>query len=194
VKQKVLRALLISAILIIIFASCNLGLKYSEKKDFAEQKPITNSTLSAISAQLLGLTEKEAQFFIGLNIERINAGLPLLLLDPILVKAARYRSQDMARKNYFSHEAPDGSTVFDLLDSWDVPYTWAGENLARNNYPSTVTVAEALRKLMTSPSHRAKILLPNYIRVGVGYARDKSGMHYFTTIFTDRAELGRKIE
>ncbi len=112
-KRSILRALLISAIVIIIFENWNLGLSWKNFIDNSggpvlEQKPITNEVLFTTSAQLLGLAEEETQFFIGLNIERINEGLPLLFLDPILVKAARQRSQDMAWKNYFSHEAPDG--------------------------------------------------------------------------------------
>lgn len=126
----------------------------------------------------------EADFLAGLNAARAQAGLPALTLDPVLVEAARYRSSDMAANNYFSHTAPDGTTVFDLLDAWGVPYGWAGENLARNNYPDGEAVSVALRELMASPPHRDNILNPNYSRVGVGYARDGSGMHYLTTVFT----------
>ncbi len=131
----------------------------------------------------VALTAKEAEFLNGLNAERVRAGLPPLTLDPALVEAARYRSADMAANNYFSHTAPDGTTVFDLLDSRGVQYTWAGENLARNNYPDAEAVQVALRELMASAPHRDNILNPNYTRVGVGYAVDGSGMHYLTTVF-----------
>ncbi len=131
----------------------------------------------------VSLTAQEAQFLAGLNAERTQAGLSPLALDPALVAAARFRSTDLATNNYFSHTALDGTTVFDLLDGWGVPYGWAGENLARNNYPTAEVVSVALRELMASPAHRANILSANYTRIGVGHAVDGSGMHYLTTVF-----------
>lgn len=130
------------------------------------------------------LTALEADFTTRLNAERIAAGLPALTLDPSLVTVARMRSSDMAARSYFSHTSPDGQTAFAMLDQMGIPYSWAGENLARNNYPLAETVAVAIRDLMASPSHQANILSPHYTRVGVGYAGDGNGMHYFTTVFT----------
>ncbi len=130
------------------------------------------------------LTALEADFTTRLNAERVAAGLPALTLDASLVTVARMRSSDMAARSYFSHTSPDGQTAFALLDQMGIPYSWAGENLARNNYPLAETVAVAIRDLMASPSHQANILSPHYTRVGVGYAEDGNGMHYYTTVFT----------
>ena len=131
----------------------------------------------------VALTSQEAEFLAGLNAERVRAGLPPLELDPILVNAARYRSADMAARHYFSHTSPEGTTVFDLLDSWGFSYAWAGENLARNNYSDAEAVSVSLGELMASQPHRENILNPHYTRIGVGYANDGSGMHYLTTVF-----------
>jgi uncharacterized protein YkwD len=131
----------------------------------------------------VSLTPLEAELLGRLNAERIAAGLPALVVDGDLVTIARIRSSDMATRNYFSHTSPDGQTAFTLLDQWGIPYSWAGENLARNNYPAGESAAVAAEDLMASPPHRENILSPNYTRVGVGYAEDGSGMRYFTIVF-----------
>ena len=129
------------------------------------------------------LAPLEAELARALNAERAAAGLPALAVDADLVAIARTRSGDMAAKGYFSHTSPDGQTAFTLLDQLGIPYSWAGENLARNNYPLTETVAVAIRDLMASPPHRANILNPNYTRLGVGHAEGSNGMHYYTMVF-----------
>ena len=129
------------------------------------------------------LAPLEADFIRRLNAERAAASLPALAVDANLVTIARIRSSDMAVRGYFSHTSPEGQSAFTLLDQWGIPYSWAGENLARNNYPLEETVAVAVRDLMASPPHRANILNPNYTRVGVGYAEDGSGMRYYTIVF-----------
>jgi uncharacterized protein YkwD len=131
----------------------------------------------------VSLTPLEAELIGRLNAERTAAGLPALVVDGNLVAIARIRSSDMAARGYFSHTSPDGQSAFTLLDQWGIPYSWAGENLARNNYPIGETTAIATEDLMASPPHRANMLSPNYTRVGVGYAEDGSGMRYYTIVF-----------
>ncbi len=89
----------------------------------------------------------------------------------------------MASLDYFAHTSPSGDTAFSLLDANRVPYGWAGENLARNNYPEDQTVDIAIRDLMASDGHRANILNTNFTHIGVAAAFDGAGMKYFTMIF-----------
>ncbi len=104
-----------------------------------------------------------------------------------VVYVAQLRSQDMADRSYFSHSSPEGETAFSLMDANGVPYGWAGENLARNNYPDDETVAVAIRDLMASEGHRSNILSPNYMRMGVSMVMDSEGIRYFTMIFVGPA-------
>ena len=60
---------------------------------------------------------------------------------------------------------------------------WAGENLARNNYPDDQSVAVAIRDLMASQGHRDIILGPNYTHLAVAAVNDGTGMWYYTMIF-----------
>ncbi len=119
------------------------------------------------------------------NRRRAGAGLPALRANGWLVGIARLRSQDMADHHYFAHVSPvTGDNAFTLMDRYGVPYGWAGENLAENNYPLADAVAVADAALWNSPPHRENILGPDYTDMGVALAVDASGMNYFTVIFT----------
>ena len=121
--------------------------------------------------------------FQSINAERAGQGMSALAAHGCAVYVGQVRSNDMASLGYFSHTSPNGSTAFSLLDAYAVPHGWAGENLARNNYPLAETVAVAIRDLMASQGHRANILSPNYSQLGVGFAEDAAGMKYFTMVF-----------
>jgi len=122
--------------------------------------------------------------FEATNGRRIASGLPPLRVNGYLIGIGRIRSQDMAAHNYFAHVSPvTGDNAFTLMDAHGVPYGWAGENLAKNNYPDADTVSVADNALWNSPPHRENILNANYTDMGIALAVDGSGMKYFTIIF-----------
>lgn len=121
--------------------------------------------------------------FNAINGERTSRGMPALAVHGCVVYVAQLRSDDMASRSYFSHESPEGETAFSLMDANGVPYGWAGENLARNNYPNNETVGVAIRDLMASQGHRDNILNPNFTQLGVAAVDDGTGMWYFTMVF-----------
>ncbi len=130
----------------------------------------------------------EQALFDDTNRRRVENGLPPLRANLSLVAIAHIRSQDMAAHDYFSHTSPiTGDTAFSLMDKYGIPYGWAGENLAKNNYPDTQCVAVAAEALWNSPPHRENILNPHYTDMGVALAIDASGMKYFTIMFTGPA-------
>jgi uncharacterized protein YkwD len=119
------------------------------------------------------------------NQRRVASGLAPLRANGWLIGIARIRSQDMADHDYFAHVSPiTGDTAFTLMDKHGVPYGWAGENLAKNNYPDDQAVSVADNALWNSPPHRENILNPNYTDVGIALVIDGSGMKYFTIVFT----------
>jgi uncharacterized protein YkwD len=69
------------------------------------------------------------------------------------------------------------------MNEYGVGYGWAGENLARNNYPDSESVAVAIRDLMNSPGHRANILHVEFTQMGIGFAVDGANMKYYTMVF-----------
>jgi uncharacterized protein YkwD len=122
------------------------------------------------------------------NRRRASQNMPPLRANGYLVGIARIRSHDMADHNYFAHVSPiTGENAFTLMDKHGVPYGWAGENLAKNNYPDGEAVGVADVALWNSAPHRENILNPNYTDMGVALVIDPTGMKYFTIIFTGPA-------
>jgi uncharacterized protein YkwD len=131
------------------------------------------------------MSAQEQALFDATNARRASAGLPPLRANGYLVGVARVRSQDMATNNYFSHTSPvTGDTAFSLMEAYGVPYGWAGENLAMNNYPAGEAVGVADQALWDSPPHRENILNQHYTEMGIGLRVSASGMYYFTVVFT----------
>jgi len=130
------------------------------------------------------LSAFETDILTGINNERVAAGLAPLQVDSALVVVSRERSNDMIQQGYFGHISPNGETAFSLLDRYGIPYGWAGENLARNNYPEDECVGVAVHDWMASEGHRENILNVHYTAMGAGAAVDGSGMYYFTMVFT----------
>ncbi|TSC59518.1 MAG: spore coat assembly protein SafA [Parcubacteria group bacterium LiPW_15] len=119
-------------------------------------------------AQLLGgPTFAKTDVIRLVNSARVNAGLPSLKENEVLDIAAAAKAEDMASKEYFSHNSPDGKTPWDFIKGAGYKYTAAGENLAMD-----FTTAEAAENaLMASPTHRANILNPLYTEIGVSVVR-----------------------
>ena len=139
---------------------------------------LDTSPMDAKSQQLFDLTNKR----------RVASGLAPLRPNLQLAGIARIRSQDMADHNYFAHVSPvTGDNAFTLMDAHAVPYGWAGENLAKNNYSDAETVGIAEEALWNSAPHRENILGANYTDMGIALAVGVDGMKYFTIIFTGPA-------
>ena len=127
-----------------------------------------------------------------INRERLKHGLDQLAWNDILSRVARGHSGDMARRNYFSHDSPEGH---------DFTYRYRGEgytcalrtgmtihggaeNIFQNNLYDSVTtvngkayydwnteeqIAETtVRGWMDSPGHRKNILTPHWRTEGIG--------------------------
>ncbi|QGG47686.1 LysM peptidoglycan-binding domain-containing protein [Heliorestis convoluta] len=99
------------------------------------------------------------------NVERAKAGLRPLRYDAELSKVALIKAQDMIQNNYFSHTSPTHGSPFDMMKSYGIRYTTAGENIARGQR----TPQEVMTAWMNSSGHRANILNANFDTIGVGY-------------------------
>ncbi len=118
-----------------------------------------------------------------INKARNDAGLQNLQVDPKLAQIAYDRSLDMATKNYFSHTSPTGETFFTILKADNIPYHYAAENIADNDFSASQTVQVAFNGWMNSPGHKANILNANYTLTGIGIATSKTGLIYYTQVF-----------
>ena len=120
------------------------------------------------------------------NQARASAGRTPLRLNATLATTARGRSRDMAVRDYFSHVTPDGTMVFDQLDTLRFCYRLAGENIGYTTHPDAVAVAAVQRMFMDSPTHRANIMGKAWDSIGIGaYSLDGTRMLY-AVVFADR--------
>lgn len=113
------------------------------------------------------------------NVERANRGLQTLTINWQLSRVARYKSQDMIDKNYFSHTSPTYGSPFQMMEDFGLHFSAAGENIAYGQR----TAQEVMNAWMNSPGHRANILSPSYTEIGVGAAKKADGTLYWTQMF-----------
>ena len=109
------------------------------------------------------------------NAERRKQGLSELKYNWQLSRVARYKSEDMRDKGYFSHTSPTYGTPYQMMRSFGISYRTAGENIAKGQTSPEAVV----RAWMSSSGHRANILNPSFTEIGVGFA---SG-NYWTQMF-----------
>lgn len=113
------------------------------------------------------------------NVERTKNGLKPLKENWELSRVARVKSAEMANKGYFSHTSPTYGSPFDMMKSFGIRYSTAGENIAYGQR----TAAEVMKGWMNSAGHRKNILNPNFTEIGVGYATNSKGTPYWTQMF-----------
>lgn len=86
-----------------------------------------------------------------------------LAINPILVKAAQMKADDMAQKGYFAHTSPEGKTPWYWFRQAGYDFSYAGENLAVN-FNESVEVNDAW---MNSPGHKANIMNDKFTEIGI---------------------------
>lgn len=100
----------------------------------------------------------------GTNTQRSTNGEASLALNAELDSAAQAKANDMAARNYWSHNTPDGQTPWTFITAAGYDYQTAGENLAYG----FDTSADTITAWMNSPEHRANILNTSFKDVGFG--------------------------
>lgn len=103
------------------------------------------------------------------NKERQEGGLSAVGLDEKLNRAAYLKATDMFEKQYWGHDAPDGTKPWKWLIEAEYGYAKAGENLAKNFYTAEAVTAA----WMDSPEHRKNIMEPEYTEVGFAVSSGK---------------------
>lgn len=154
----------------------------------------------------VSLRRLERQIHELVNRERQKQGLKPLELDPRLAEIARGHSEDMAKRNYFGHQSPEGLSPTDRGKIAGYPlrkklgrgYT---EGLAENVFKGTLyrsmtrmlgltryhwmTESELANKIvagwMKSPGHRKNILTATYDKEGIGAGVSKAGYELYVT-------------
>ena len=100
------------------------------------------------------------------NKERSGEGVMQLSLNPLLMRAAQLKAEDMGKEAYYAHVSPDGETPMFWLDMVGYKYQYVGENLTAN----ILDEEDVVSAWMGSPGHRRNLLDPKFTHVGIGVA------------------------
>lgn len=146
------KSLFVLFLLVVIFSSFTISLRQSA--------PQVLGVATNITPQDLLLTT---------NQKRTENGLAPLALSGKLSSAASSKAQDMFVKDYWAHNAPDGTTPWTFFQLIDYNYIYAGENLAKNFNDSEGVV----NAWMASTSHRENMLSARYDEVGFAVVNGK---------------------
>jgi uncharacterized protein YkwD len=120
------------------------------------------------------------------NQSRAAAGRKALKVDATLRSIARWRSKDMIKRDYFSHDIPGYGRVFDVMSDKGYCYNVAGENIGWNNASDGSATAKIHSKFMGSSGHRSNILGKSWDVIGIGAYKGANGKKMWTVIFADR--------
>ena len=131
--------------------------------------PVPTATGSGAAADVVTLV----------NSERAKAGCSALAVNAALTKAASDHSTDMATRNYFSHDTPEGVDFSARITAAGYAWSGAGENIAMGQ----ANAASVMDSWMNSSGHRANILNCGYRDIGVGVAANGAGQLYWTQDF-----------
>jgi uncharacterized protein YkwD len=109
-----------------------------------------------------------------INEERDAEGLRPIRMDGRVRDVAQARSEDMAERDYFSHQDPDGKWPWDHLNTAGIGWYSAGEIIAWNmQSPVETSAAGAVAQWMASTmGHREQVLGTVHNYAGVGVAID----------------------
>jgi uncharacterized protein YkwD len=98
------------------------------------------------------------------NVERAQAGLPLLEHDQTLENQATQYACEMIHYDFFAHENPvSGTELADRAEEFGYAYVIIGENLAAGQS----SPQQVMSDWMASDGHRANILSAEFTEFGV---------------------------
>lgn len=146
VRKKVVLTIVLAVFFIEAFVFFNIS----------QVIPYERFLASIISGLLTDLT----------NEERSSFNLGQLTVNPLLEEAATLKAQDMAKKSYFAHTSPEGTTPWHWFEEVGYNFSYAGENLAVNFIDTNVLH----RAWLGSAKHRDNILNERFTEIGIGTA------------------------
>lgn len=168
--------------------------------EFADDLVASPDGAQASEDQPVSATTERARLELAIH-ERVNEvrqerGLSTLAFDTELRSVARYHSEDMAEREYFSHTSPEGDTLQDRYERFgydcrvpagEFEYKTGGENLftyRSSMEPSIEALANrTVAGWLDSPGHRRNLLDEDWRQEGIGVARADDGTIYVTQNF-----------
>lgn len=160
--------------------------------DGASAKPEAPATLVQTRQPAVSAARLEKAVHALINRERIAQGRKPLAWDGALAAIARGHSADMGKRNYFSHDSPEGEAletryrkeryrcfvrigevIYGGAENIAMEYLYAsittmGEKKYYNLRPEGEIARRAVAGWMASPGHRANILAAHWQHEGIG--------------------------
>lgn len=121
---------------------------------------VINNTRSDVLGVSVDVSVQELLLYT--NQQRNEEGIPSLVLNDQLSRAAELKAYNMLEKNYWAHTSPDGVTPWYFIKKVGYDYKYAGENLARGFN----TASDVVNAWMDSKTHRKNILSKDYKDIG----------------------------
>lgn len=120
------------------------------------------------------------------NEARKKKGLAALEYELRLEKSAQWMADDMATKNYFSHEDSFGRTIGQRIPSFGyTDYAVLRENIAAG-YSSAKEVVDSW---LESPGHYKNIMCPKSKHLGIGFSENRDSKFKLYWVQNFGAEL-----
>jgi uncharacterized protein YkwD len=135
-----------------------------------------NSNVTTSEAPI-DMVASQKEMLALINQARRDHGLGTVVLNNELSALSQEHSNDMLRRNFFSHVNPDKESPEDRRKKLGIA-TPVRENLAKSP-----TVRFGHEGLMRSPVHRSTILTSGSTRVGIGIAKMRDGTLLITQEF-----------
>lgn len=136
------------------------------KKTITVAEPLVHREPASVAVPE-GLTPEGV--FAWSNVDRVREGVgPVFTRNPTLDEVAHRRALDMFTQQYFEHSSPQGTGASDVATALGYSYIGVGENIALGNYKNDEVIVTAW---MNSPGHRANILNPKFVDLGVAVIR-----------------------
>ncbi len=114
-------------------------------------------------------SDTQVPFITEINDIRAAKGVGALTADPTLDQTAKIKAEDMAAKNYFEHNAPDGTPWSDFIYKNRPGSDSFAENIAEC-YPSN---HDTVIGWVNSPSHFKAMLNPQWTLYGTATVWDE---------------------
>ncbi|MFG1996903.1 CAP domain-containing protein [Actinoplanes sp. NPDC048988] len=136
-----------------------------------------NVTAADISASPSAPVQQRVLVLVNQN--RRQGGCAPLELDRRLIEAANRHAADMARRDYFEHDSPNGDSAGDRVSRAGYDWKRYGENIARG----ADSAWEVVDGWMHSRVHRENILNCDLHEMGIGLAIGREHTTYWVQDF-----------
>ncbi len=118
-----------------------------------------------------------------INAARLAEGTSPLAASKLLTQAAQRHAEDMSASKKIDHQGSDNSTYQQRIR--DTGYRAWNDGLLVNEsiWAGLGTAENAFSWFRENPEHWDMFLDHRYREVGIGYAEDSQGVHYFVLVF-----------